>query len=182
VYSATHKPTGKIVAVKAFDKDKFQDLNVDKPALVKELSIMRKMDHRGVIKLFEVFENETYIFLVCEYLEGGEFFHQLKKTIHYDENLLAHAVYNILSAVEYIHSKGVLHRDIKPENIILKSKGDIKEVCLADFGLADYYNPKGDYMFKRCGTPGYVAPELLQDKLYDYKIDIFSVGVLMFIM
>lgn len=53
---------------------------------------------------------------------------------------------------------------------------------IADFGLADFYSPKGDYMFKRCGTPGYVAPELLQDKIYDYKVDIFSAGVLMFIM
>lgn len=87
-----------------------------------------------------MFENETYIFLVCEYLEGGEFFHYLKKTVVYDESMLAHAVFNLLQAVEYIHSRGVLHRDIKPENIILKTKGDIKDICLADFGLADFYN------------------------------------------
>lgn len=106
---------------------------------------MRKMDHKGVLKLYEVFENETYIFLVCEFLEGGEFFHHLKKTISYDEHLLAAAIYNIIQAVEYIHSKGVLHRDIKPENIILRTKGDIKDIVIADFGLADYYNPKGQY-------------------------------------
>lgn len=58
----------------------------------------------------------------------------------------------------------------------------MSDVVIADFGLADFYNQKGDYMFKRCGTPGYVAPELLQDKIYDYKVDIFSAGVLMFIM
>lgn len=63
--------------------------------------------------------------------------------------------------MEYIHSNGVLHRDIKPENIILRTKGDIKDICIADFGLADYYNPQCDYTFKRCGTPGYVAPEIL---------------------
>lgn len=91
-------------------------------------------------------------------------------------------MYSIISAVEYIHSKNILHRDIKPENLILRRKGDVREVVIADFGLADYYDPKGDYMFKRCGTPGYVAPELLQDKIYDYKIDIFSLGVLMFIL
>lgn len=71
---------------------------------------------------------------------------------------------------------------IQPENLILRSKKDISDLVIADFGLADFYNIDGDYMFKRCGTPGYVAPELLQDKIYDYKIDIFSAGILMFIM
>lgn len=56
------------------------------------------------------------------------------------------------------------------------------DVCIADFGLADYYNPEGKYLFKRCGTPGYVAPEILQEKNYDYKVDVFSAGILMFIM
>lgn len=56
------------------------------------------------------------------------------------------------------------------------------EICIADFGLADYYNASGKYLFTRCGTPGYVAPELLQDKLYDYKVDVFSVGILMYLL
>jgi calcium/calmodulin-dependent protein kinase I len=64
----------------------------------------------------------------------------------------------------------------------LRSKFSDCDICIADFGLADYFNPKGDYMFKRCGTPGYVAPEVLQDKIYDYKVDLFSAGTLMFIM
>jgi calcium/calmodulin-dependent protein kinase I len=75
-----------------------------------------------------------------------------------------------------------LHRDLKPENLILRSKTDDYDVCIADFGLADYYDPTGNYMFKRCGTPGYVAPEVLADKIYDYKADAFSAGVIMFIL
>ena len=88
----------------------------------------------------------------------------------------------LFGALQYIHSKGILHRDIKPENLILHSRENNYDICLADFGLADFYNPNCDYIFRRCGTPGYVAPELLQDKLYDYKIDIFSAGTLMFLM
>lgn len=88
----------------------------------------------------------------------------------------------LLSSIEYIHSKNILHRDIKPENIILRSRNNDYDICLADFGLADYYDPEGNYMFKRCGTPGYVAPELLQDKIYSNKIDIFSAGTIMFLM
>ena len=88
----------------------------------------------------------------------------------------------LFSALDYIHARGILHRDIKPENLILHSRDNNIDICLADFGLADYYNAEGDYIFKRCGTPGYVAPELLQDKIYDTKIDIFSAGTLMFLM
>ncbi|CAD8213286.1 unnamed protein product [Paramecium octaurelia] len=181
VYSAQKKSDQSLYAVKAFDKLKFQDIRIDKPALIKELSIMRKMDFRGVIKLHEVYENDNYIFLVCELLEGGELFNQMKGKA-YDEKTVANIMYRILQSIDYIHSMGVLHRDIKPENLILRTKGDMADVVIADFGLADYYNPSGDYMFKRCGTPGYVAPELLQDKIYDFKVDIFSAGVLMFIM
>jgi len=89
---------------------------------------------------------------------------------------------NMLNAIAYIHSKGVLHRDLKPENLILRQKEDETDLVIADFGLSDIYNPQGKYMFTRCGTPGYVAPEVLADKIYDFKVDVFSAGVIMFIV
>ena len=88
---------------------------------------------------------------------------------------------NLLKSLSYIHSKNVLHRDLKPENLILKSE-NLYDICVADFGLADYYDVTGNYQFKRCGTPGYVAPEVLADSNYDFKIDVFSAGVIMFLM
>jgi serine/threonine protein kinase len=123
-----------------------------------------------VIKLHEVYENENYIYLVKELLKGrfvvyqnigGELFSKLKKHTSYSEKYVAQIVLRLLSALEYIHANNILHRDIKPENLILRSRSNDYDICLADFGLADYYDPEGNYMFKRCGTPGYVAPELL---------------------
>ena len=89
---------------------------------------------------------------------------------------------NLFSGIAYVHTKNVLHRDLKPENLILRSKEAEYDVCVADFGLSDFYDPKGDYTFKRCGTPGYVAPEVLADKIYDIKVESFSAGVIMFIV
>lgn len=68
----------------------------------------------------------------------------------------------------------------KPENILFKVKDNLESICLTDFGLADYYKPEGKYLYTRCGTPGYVAPEVLQDKIYDFKVDVFSVGIIMY--
>jgi len=132
--------------------------------------------------MYEVYENENYIFLVKELLKGGELFHKLKGHGSYSEEYASRIMQKLLSALAYIHSKNILHRDLKPENLILRSKTDDFDLCIADFGLADYYTPTGDYMFKRCGTPGYVAPEVLADKVYDFKVDTFSAGVIMFIL
>lgn len=81
-----------------------------------------------------------------------------------------------------MHSQGVLHRDIKPENLILRTKNNLNDIVLGDFGLADFYKFDGNYLYRRCGTPGYVAPEILRGMPYDYKVDIYSIGVLMYIL
>lgn len=101
--------------------------------------------------------------MVLEHLKGGELYKYLKKCNTLNEETTAKIIYKLIKAVHHIHDNGIFHRDIKPENIILKKKGNVLELCIADFGLADYYNPNGKYMFTRCGTPGYVAPEVLRD-------------------
>ena len=74
-----------------------------------------------------------------------------------------------------------MHRDIKPENLLLKDS-ECTQLCLVDFGLADYYNSSGDYLFKKCGTPGFVAPEILHGEIYNHKVDVFSAGVIMYVL
>lgn len=140
------------------------------------------MDHKGVIKLYEVYEDEELIYLVMELLRGGELFKRLQGRGIFNEEYCANLLYNLIAGLAYVHTRNVLHRDVKPENLLLREKDNEYDIVVADFGLSDFYDPKGNYMFKRCGTPGYVAPEVLADKIYDVKVDSFSCGVIMFII
>lgn len=132
--------------------------------------------------MYEVFENDLYVFLIMELLKGGELYDKLKFIGAFQEDFSAKLMFNMLSALSYAHSLDIIHRDLKPENLIIRSKDDDTDIVIADFGLADYFDPTGEYTFKRCGTPGYVAPEVLADKKYGTKVDAFSAGVIMFII
>ena len=88
---------------------------------------------------------------------------------------------NLLLALDYLHTKGIIHRDLKPENLILASKENDYALKIADFGLASFISP-AESLFLRCGSPGYVAPELLEDKGYSTKADIFSAGIILYVM
>ncbi|CAD8146185.1 unnamed protein product [Paramecium octaurelia] len=178
VYKIQRLSDKKEFAVKLFDKTTFK--TQDRPALLKEIELMRIMNHQNVVTILETYENEQYIFIVQELFNGGELHQELKKTQTFSEYGAFIVIQQVIEALHYIHSHGIIHRDIKPENIILREQGVIEQVVLADFGLADYFRKDCKYMFTRCGTPGFVAPELLQDKIYDYKVDIYSCGILLY--
>ena len=148
--------------------------------MVNEIILMKILDHPNIIKLYEVYEGEYHIYLVMELLKGGELFDRIvKKGINKEKDACI-IIVRLLSALEYLHGLGIMHRDIKPENLILKDEHDF-EIKLADFGLAEFVT-KTDLLFRRCGTPGYVAPEILADKPYDTKVDVFSAGVILYIL
>ncbi len=142
---------------------------------------MRKLDHDSVIKLYNIYESEHHIYLVLECLNGGELFNRIQVKGQYNENDACTLMKKLLSALAFMHSKGIMHRDIKPENLILKDNENDWDVKIADFGLSQFLNST-DYLFTRCGTPGYVAPEILADEKYDEKVDVFSAGVILYIL
>ena len=147
-----------------------------------ELNIMHEIDHPNVIKMYEIYEGEKHFYVVLELLRGGELFKYICDDENFSEQTILELMRNLLQALEYLHAKKIMHRDLKPENIILKNKnGKMSEIVLADFGLSEHIEKK-KFLFKRCGTPGYVAPEILQDEPYDTQADVFSAGIIMYIL
>lgn len=170
-------------AIKTFDKKSIlasKSANRTRVGLINEINIMKSLNHPNVIKMYEVYEGDYHIYLVLELLKGGELFDRIVKKGHYSEKDAAILISKLLWALEYIHERGIMHRDIKPENLILKDENEY-EIKLADFGLAERVDKK-ELLFKRCGTPGYVAPEVLEDKKYDTKVDVYSAGVILYIL
>jgi len=142
---------------------------------------MRKLEHESVIRLFNIYESDNHIYLVLELLNGGELFDRIREKGQYNENDASILMKKLLSALVFMHSKGIMHRDIKPENLILKDSENDWDVKIADFGLSQFLQAN-EYLFTRCGTPGYVAPEILADEKYDEKVDVFSAGVILYIL
>jgi len=149
--------------------------------------MLRAIDHENVVKLWEVQETERTVYLVMEYVESKTLQEILKKPdfrASYSDTQILTFVHSILNVISYLASKGIMHRDLKPDNILVEKGGKIK---IIDLGLATYVDlPK--HIFKRCGTPGYIAPEVFlsdpQDQYasYDEKCDIFSVGCILFFL
>lgn len=133
------------------------------------------------MKLYEVHETKSSIYLVMELLEGGNLKEFISKNGPLNPETTKRFMKSILTALSYLEDKKVLHRDIKPENLIIRSDSAISELVLVDFGLSTKWNCK-DYFFKRCGTPGFIPPEILQGEASDVgrltlKCDVFSAGL-----
>jgi len=182
VFLAQRRNNGMNLAVKTFDKSLLtSSTEKARASLINEINVMRRLEHSNIIQLYEVHESDKHIYLVLELLQGGELLDRIMRKGQYHERDASLLMKNLLSALDYMHSKGIMHRDIKPENLILKDSQNDSEIKIADFGLATFIN-SNDQLFKRCGTPGYVAPEILEDEKYDEKVDIFSSGVILYIL
>merc|ERR1712073_288940 len=119
--------------------------------------------------------------LVLELLAGGELFESVVKKRCYTETEAANVIRQVARACQYMHQRGVIHRDLKPENLVYLDEGNT-QICVTDFGLAKFVNYEGGLMKTACGTPGYVAPEILKQKQYDSQVDLWSIGVILYIL
>ncbi|KAI3466747.1 hypothetical protein Pfo_023410 [Paulownia fortunei] len=180
VYHARNVRTGESVAIKVIDKERI--LKVGLIAHIKrEISILRRVRHPNIVQLFEVMATKSKIFFVMEYVKGGELFNKVAKG-RLKEEVARKYFQQLVSAVAFCHARGVYHRDLKPENILLDEDGNLK---VSDFGLSAISEQiKQDGLFHTfCGTPAYVAPEVLARKGYDAaKVDIWSSGVILFVL
>ena len=134
------------------------------------------MDHPNIIKLYEVFEDIIYYYVVTEICKGGELFDELMKFQKFTEGIAAGYMHQILQALIYCHSNKICHRDLKPENVLLEEQGVIRVI---DFGLAVSYS---EGLNQVLGTAYYIAPEIIEKKTYDEKCDIWSLGVIMYVL
>ncbi|RDD38081.1 MAP/microtubule affinity-regulating kinase 3 [Trichoplax sp. H2] len=172
---ARHLPTGREVAIKIIDKTQMNASGLQK--LYREVKIMKCLDHPNIVKLFEVIDNETTLYLIMEYASGGEVFDYLVTHGRMKEKEARSKFRQIVSAVQYCHQKRVIHRDLKAENLLLDGDMHIK---LADFGFSNEFTP-GNKLDTFCGSPPYAAPELFQGKKYDGpEVDVWSLGVILY--
>lgn len=154
----------------------------DKISVIRnELDILKMMDHPHIVKVYDYYEDVDNFNIVMEYCKGGELFEHISKRGVFDETMASDIMKQILSAISYLHLQNIIHSDLKAENIMFVNEDDTDLHCkLIDFGMASKYNPEKKLSHIQ-GTPYYIAPEVLMNS-YDSKADIWSVGVLLYIL
>ncbi|EEA05761.1 protein kinase domain-containing protein [Cryptosporidium muris RN66] len=173
VYKGRNVITGEDIVIKAVDKKKVKESNV-----YTEIEVLRKVHHPHIVHLIASFEEDDHVCLVLEFLGGGELFEWIAQKGAYTEEQAKVAMRRILLALQWLHTNDFVHRDLKTENLILENKDCPESLKIIDFGLAASLGSPA--MKMRCGSPGYVAPEILEDKSYNTKVDVFSIGVVLY--
>ncbi|XP_017155659.1 calcium/calmodulin-dependent protein kinase type 1 isoform X1 [Drosophila miranda] len=139
-----------------------------------------RLTHPNIVQLLETYEDKSKVYLVMELVTGGELFDRIVEKGSYTERDASHLIRQILEAVDYMHEQGVVHRDLKPENLLYYSPEDDSKIMISDFGLSKMED--SGIMATACGTPGYVAPEVLAQKPYGKAVDVWSIGVISYIL
>ncbi|XP_057512366.1 CBL-interacting protein kinase 18-like [Actinidia eriantha] len=180
VYYARNVQAGQSVAIKVIDKEKILRVGlIDQ--IKREISIMRLVRHPNIVQIFEVMATKTKIYFVMEYAKGGELFNKVAKG-KLKEEVARKYFQQLINAVDFCHSRGVYHRDLKPENLLLDENENLK---VSDFGLSALAESKHQdgLLHTTCGTPAYVAPEVINRRGYDgEKADVWSCGVILFVL
>jgi len=168
---------GRNFALKVVKKKGMDAKELD--SLKQEVQILMNLNHANIVKLYEVFDTSKKMYMVMDLLIGGELFDRIVQKGSFSEAEAASLIRQVTSALIYMHKNGVVHRDLKPENLLFETKSDVSTIKIIDFGLAKVND---DAMRTPCGTPGYVAPEILSDKEYGKEVDMWSIGVILYIL
>lgn len=179
VKRATKKSSEEQFAIKIIRKEKLDHKELS--VIHDEAEIMSSVKHPHCVRMFELYETKKKLYMVLELLRGGELFDRIVKKTHFSEMEAATATKEIAQAVKYLHSINIVHRDLKPENLIYESQDANSKLKLTDFGLAKVAAADRG-MATACGTPGYVAPEVLMGLPYGPEVDLWSIGVILYIM
>lgn len=168
------------VAVKQIKKDNLSEAEMEN--VMDEVKIMKELDHPNCVHLYEMFDNKHKVYMVMELMSGGELFDRVVQKGTFSEKEAAELLATCVKAIKYIHSLNIVHRDLKPENILYSSNKEDAQIKLTDFGLAKERDHHSQKMNTACGTPGYVAPEVLMGKHYGPGVDMWSIGVILYIL
>jgi len=174
VYKARRKYTGRLVAIKMINK--LGQTKEDLQSFRGEISILRKADHPNIMRMLEIFETDTDFCLVTE-LARGDLFQIISDNQTLPEEILKKVAFQLLSALNYLHIHRVIHRDIKPQNVLISMNGNLK---LCDFGFARSLSNNTIMLNSVKGTPLYMAPELVQEQQYNERVDIWSLGIILY--
>jgi len=188
VYHAKRNDTGSDYAIKIIDK--VMSMQCDKVALLTEIQLMSVNSHPHIVMFTEAYETPSRVYVVMEFLSGGtifdlrergKFWEDGKWTPPHNELKLKTITKQVIEAVKYLHEYITVHRDLKPENILASEKSENSPVKLIDFGMAKTLEA-GQKEFQQCGTQEYQAPEMLSEKGYDLKIDMWSIGIMLYLL
>ena len=182
VYEAQNRITDIMRAMKIIKRQKHSS-EQEKIEITNEINILKTMDHPNIVKIFEFYSNKDSYSIIMEYCRGGQLVSEIKNYGPFDEKYTAYVMYQIFSAINYCHSMNIIHRDLKPENILIVSKNksnNYPNIKIGDFGMSKVVE-KNAIQNLVVGTIYYVAPEVIKKK-YNEKCDIWSCGVIMYVL
>jgi len=183
VLAAVQVETNREVAVKCVNKTSMSKDDI--AALMSEVEILREVRHPCVLDLVDFVEDKKYYYMVTDKLQGGELFDRIVRREQYGERQARDLVKVLVDTIAYLHQHHVIHRDLKPENLLLADGEDDSNIKLADFGLATKVveeNGVHEPLTQACGSPGYVAPEIIAFEGYGKPVDVWAIGVIVYIL
>jgi serine/threonine protein kinase len=175
VYLATNKLDNKLYAIKVMEKSKIIENGATLDIIQREIAIHRRINHPNIVKVYSHLENENFFYLIMEYVNGGSLYYLIKKNKGIDEKKAFDYFIQASSAVNFLHENNLIHRDLKPENILISDKGEVK---LCDFGWCVDVTEGSRVTF--CGTYEYMSPEIVKEIPYNFEIDVWSLGILLY--